>query len=336
MAVQAGRDVTVHHGVTTAEAFEIAREVFRAGFVELTRIAREEATARSEYITQEFLNKLQRENPDGLKLANDPGFQAALFTVQKQYACTGDKHLGDLLVDLLVDRTKQPNRDILQIVLGESLDVAPKLTDGQLAALSLIFLLRYTIQHNVKSHAHLGTFFDRFVAPFAPKLVKNAASYQHLEYCGCGSNGAVRSLLWQILVRPYQGLFMRGFDSQELTTRGISSELASKLVVPCLNDSAKLQIWAQNSTDLRKALDRHGASQDQETRILALYESNTMPDAQLKAVCVGLREFMSGVFDVWDNSQMATFLLTSVGIAIGHANIKRLAGGFTDLSIWIN
>jgi hypothetical protein len=28
--------------------------------------------------------------------------------------------------------------------------------------------------------------------------------------------------------------------------------------------------------------------------------------------------------------------LTSVGISIGHANIKRLVGEFAKLSIWIN
>jgi len=33
---------------------------------------------------------------------------------------------------------------------------------------------------------------------------------------------------------------------------------------------------------------------------------------------------------------MKKFTLTSLGIAIGHANIKRLIGEFANLSIWIN
>jgi hypothetical protein len=45
---------------------------------------------------------------------------------------------------------------------------------------------------------------------------------------------------------------------------------------------------------------------------------------------------MSGLFETWSGSLMKNFTLTSVGIAIGHANIKRLIGEFANLSIWIN
>jgi hypothetical protein len=41
-------------------------------------------------------------------------------------------------------------------------------------------------------------------------------------------------------------------------------------------------------------------------------------------------------FDTWDGSEMNQFTLTSVGIAIAHANIKRLVGEFANLSMWIN
>lgn len=44
----------------------------------------------------------------------------------------------------------------------------------------------------------------------------------------------------------------------------------------------------------------------------------------------------SGLFETWSESAMKNFTLTSVGIAIGYANIKRLVGEFANLSIWIN
>ncbi len=81
--------------------------------------------------------RLHKEYAKGLENAENPDFQRALFTVQKEYALTGDDELGDLLVDLLIDRTKQDNRSLLQIVLNESLSVVPKLTNDQLAALSV-------------------------------------------------------------------------------------------------------------------------------------------------------------------------------------------------------
>ena len=48
------------------------------------------------------------------------------------------------------------------------------------------------------------------------------------------------------------------------------------------------------------------------------------------------RPYMASMIDVWENSLMKNFTLTSVGIAIGHANVKKNLGEFTDLSIWIN
>jgi hypothetical protein len=45
---------------------------------------------------------------------------------------------------------------------------------------------------------------------------------------------------------------------------------------------------------------------------------------------------MDRVSEIWSGSSMKNFTLTSVGISIGHANIKKNLGEFTDLSIWIN
>lgn len=57
-----------------------------------------------------------------------------------------------------------------------------------------------------------------------------------------------------------------------------------------------------------------------------------MNDTEIKEKCIASRSYMAGVFETWSRSAMKNFILTSVGIAIGHANIKRLVGEFTDLS----
>jgi hypothetical protein len=45
---------------------------------------------------------------------------------------------------------------------------------------------------------------------------------------------------------------------------------------------------------------------------------------------------MTQLYDRWQNSGMANFTLTSVGIAIAHANLRRRTGMSADLGIWIN
>lgn len=109
--------VTVNQGLSVIEVRQMALDVFRANFFELAGEAKNIARQRAEEITEAFLKKLQGESAGGMAQAQDPDFQHALFTVQKEHARSGDKELASLLVDLLVDRTKHDSRTILQIVL---------------------------------------------------------------------------------------------------------------------------------------------------------------------------------------------------------------------------
>jgi hypothetical protein len=336
-AIQAGGNVTITKAsLTYAEVRDIALDVFRANFYELAGVAKETAKSRAEEITEEFLSKLQKEYPAGLEKSHDPDFQYALFTVQKEYARNGDKDLGDLLVDLLVDRSKQEQRDILQIVLNESLSTEPKLTENQLAVLAVIFLFKYTQNFGVGNHQMLAKYFDKHVAPFASKVVKNMACYQHLEFAGCGAIGLGERNLESILGITYQGQFLKGFEEKEVTDRGVSIGLDPRFFIPCLNDPSKTQVRANSKELLDKAFEEHAITPEDRTKISALFDVGKMNDTEIKDKCIEIRPFMSELFETWSESAMKNFTLTSVGIAIGHANIKRLVGEFANLSIWIN
>lgn len=335
-AIQAGGSVTINVGVTSSEARAIALDVARATFYELTGAAKDTASIRVEEITDQVIKKLEKDFPAGLQKAKDPDFQYALFTVQKEYARNGDKDLGDLLVDLLVDRSKQDQRDILQIVLNESLSTAPKLTDTHLAALAVIFLFKYTQNYGVGNHQIFGEYLDKHLLPFVSKLSKNQAGYQHLEFSGCGSIGFGGNSLEDILGTSYQGQFLKGFDQSEIATRAIGVGLDSRFFNLCLNDLTKLQVKANSKEILERRLDAEGVSPEDRAKILELFDLGKMSESEIKEKLIAIRPYMTEVFDTWNNSPMQTFTLTSVGMAIGHANIKRLIGEFASLSIWIN
>ena len=336
-AIQAGGSVTVINvGVTSAEARAIALDVARATFCELTGAAKETASIRVEEITDQVIKKLEKDFPDGLQKAKGPDFQYALFTVQKEYARNGDKNLGDLLVDLLVDRSKQDQRDILQIVLNESLSTAPKLTDTHLAALAVIFLFKYTQNFGIGNHQTFGEYLDKHLLPFVSKLSKNHAGYQHLEFSGCGSIGLAGNSLEGILGTLYQGQFLNGFDQSEIESRAISVGLDSRFFIPCLNDASKLQVNANSKEILEKHLDAQGVPPEDRAKVLQLFDLGKMSEPEIKEKLIAIRPYMADVFEIWTNSPMQTFTLTSVGMAIGHANIKRLIGEFASLAIWIN
>lgn len=231
IAVQAGNNITINSGLSYDDARKIALDVFTSNFYVLQGNAKELVRARSEEITEKYLSKLQNEYPVGLNKSQDPDFQYALLTVQKEYARSGDKDLGDLLVDLLVDRCKQEQRDILQIVLNESLNTAPKLTEAQMAILAIVFLFRYTHYNKAGNHELLGDYLDKHVAPFASKIVKNDASYQHLEFAGCGAIQIGERSLDGLIGTIYQGLFLKGFEPKEITERGITCGLDNRIWV---------------------------------------------------------------------------------------------------------
>lgn len=336
-AIQAGGSVTVNNiGVSYSEAKSIAQDVFRANFYQLAGIAKDIAHERGEEITDLILRKLQDQNPIGLVRAGEPDFQYALFEVQKTYARNGDKDLGDLLVDLLVDRSRCEQRDILQIVLNESLVTAPKLTDSHLVALAILFLLKHSQNNSIGNDEKLGEYLDKHLLPFASKVTTNPTCYQHLEFCGCGSVQLAGRTLEDILGVRFLGLFSKGFDEAEISKRVLSIGTDPRFFIPCINDPKKFQVRALNEIQLNSYLDQHSISPDEKAKIVELFLLNKMNENEINEKVIGVRPYMTEIFSKWRNSSLQNFTLTSVGIAIGHANIKRLIGNFTNLEEWIN
>lgn len=336
-AIQAGGNVTITQtGLGYSEVRDVALDVIRSHLNELAGAAKSIAMSRATEITEAFLKKLLTENASGLGKAEDPDFQHALFTVQKEYARCGDRELGDLLVDLLVDRSKRDQRDILQIVLNESLLTAPKLTESHLASLAVIFLFRYTQNRAIGNHDMLGEYLDRFALPFATKAAKHAAAYQHLAFTRCGNVEFGSLELENIIASTYQGLFLTGFDESELDNHALSEGRDERFFTSCLNDPKKLQVRAINKDALTQHLTNESISSDNQERIIALFDTGKMSPEEVKNKTISIRPFMADVFSMWNSSPMCSFMLTSVGMAIGHANIKRLAGEFADLKSWIN
>jgi len=122
------------YGLSYRDAKDIALDVFRENFISLSEQAKTTAKERAEELVDSFLNEVKEKNPDLLNSVQEPSMQLALYSAQKSYAKTGDKDIADLLVDILVERAEQNERNLKQIVLDESLEVVPKLTNEQLEA----------------------------------------------------------------------------------------------------------------------------------------------------------------------------------------------------------
>lgn len=331
-----GQQVIVNQGVTYSDAKEIANDVFKDNFIRLKEEAAVIAQGRAEEITEKVMLQLEERHPGAIKEFEQPGLQDALFTVQKQYAISGDTDLGDLLVDILVDRAAEPKRNMLQIVLEESLGVASKLTVGQLDTLTLNFLLRSTRVMDAKNLDELISHISKQIMPFLQNLSDLYSDYTYIEYLGCGHVRAGNyGLLENNLRNTYKAYFSSGFTEKELVAE-IGEGLNLKgLIVPCFHGVDKLQIGVLDESVLKAVSDRNGLGEETKLKLERFFEKTTKPPNEVKSILIEAFPEIERVFDVWDNSVFDRFELTSVGIAIAHANYRRKTGDTMDLSIWI-
>lgn len=331
-----GQQVIVNQGISYSDAKEIANDVFKANFIALKQEAAIIAQERAEEVTDKVMAQISKRHPESINQFETPALQDALFTVQKQYAISGDKDLGDLLVDILVDRAASPKRNMVQIVLDESLGIAPKLTIEQFDTLTLNFLLISTRRLDVGNYEELLAHFRRRIVPFVENLSEKHSDYTHAEYLGCGHVRAGNyGQLEGNLRKTYKAFFSKGFTEEDLKeTIGEGVNLQG-LIIRCFHDDEKFQIGAFDEKVLDEMAQKNGLTDDIKQKLKQLFESSTKPSNEIKNMLINEIPEMEKIFDIWDKSPFKQFELTSVGIAIAHANYRRKIGDTMDLSMWI-
>jgi hypothetical protein len=330
-----GQSIVINQGITYQDAKNIAIDVFKSNYLELSAKASDTARQRAEELVDDFLTEVKERNPNSLNSMEDPGMQYAIFTAQKEYAKTGDKDLSDMLVDILVDRAAQSERNLKQIVLDESLSTVPKLTLSQLDTLTIIFILKYSRNHDIGNLEQLKKYLEDYISPFTPLLSKEDSLYQHLEFAGCGSISMGSSQIESTLLMTYKGFFCKGFTKEQLESLSIPSEKIKSLIVPCLQDLTKLQVAAIDEDILEKKAKAIGLNDDEINLLKPFVNNYQMNAAEAKDFIMKQGDFISLLFDVWDNSPLQNMTLTSVGIAVATANLRRKTGISVDLGIWI-
>lgn len=327
--------VTVNTGLTIAHVKEIALEVFEGNFYKLTGLARETADKRAREITDQFIQELAEKNPAGMQAAEDPDFQYSLFTAQKEFARCGDKELGDILVDILVDRTKQEERSLLQIVLNESLSVAPKLNSEQLDILACCFNVAYTRRVNIKNVAMFANYLESGILIFSDPINSKRANYNHLEFVGCASIRAGERDLINLLTKTYQAIFSKGYPRDAIKAIEDKEPNIIHVHIPCLHDPSLLQPGGMDDDTIREMCSDRGISEESANQLIQFNKQYVMNQQEardfLGKICPRFPKFL----DDAASTQFNSMELTSVGIAIAHAHSRKKAGFDADLSIWI-
>jgi len=333
-AIMTEGDVNI--GLTYTEAKSVALDTFRANFHQLAGEAKRIVDERVEEITEQIFKKLKAENPEGVKQAQNPDFMSSFYEAQKEYAKSGDKQMGGILTDLLVDRSKEDTRSLKQLVLNESINTIPKITVEQADILSIIFLFSRTIHPEIVHHGSLATHFNEVVIPLIGDTPPNETTFQHLTYSGCGTIVDGTLNIEPVLLNNYPYLFTKGFDFTDNIQSRLSTTSIKNYTIPCLNDPSKHQLIPLHLTNLELILQTNKVSEKEQQTLKELYKINQMSHVEIREKCIEISSEMENVFKIWDGTILKSFKPTSVGTAIGHANYVRRFGKFGDISIWIN
>lgn len=331
--LQAGRDI-VYNGVTAAEARQIALDVYNANYLKLAGVAEGVARDRAERITREFVETLQARNPVGLASMSDPDMLRTLYAAQEGYACSGEDDLEEALIDLLVDRAGQAERDLKTHVLNQAVATLPKLTKKQRAAVTLAFSVRYTRYAGPFDISDFYDYIDRYLVPFVADIPEVSADFGYMEFTGVGSviNFAMLSLAGAYQDQAH-GFFSNGFSREAAPTPWESFLDDPEVFMPCLRNPQNLQIRARSMADVREL-----AKAKNIPTLVTHASTGQMFGPDVKADMIAHIPSLEILFDRWGEagtSSLATFQLTAVGIAIGHACQRKVVGEVGSLDLFL-
>lgn len=330
--LQAGRDI-VHVGMSHDEVKTIALDVFHANFLELRGVAEEVAIGRAEKITNEFLSKLATEAPRATANFSDPDVQRTVYAAQREFACSGEEDLGQVLIDLLVDRVQQEDRNLRALVLNEAISAAPKLTERQRCAIAVVFLLRYTrMSETIDASSIIETRFGQILKLPSVEGLRNV-DMQHIEYVGAGAVGVGEISLGTALLRTQTGAFTRGFTEAEMPNELRNLESRDRFVTNAYRDPARFQLAVAADEDVDKLL---STIQEQGLRdaIASVRAAGQLSADEIKSEILARAPGAAALVDTWESTSLKQLTLTSVGIALGHTYWRRF-GGDTPLSTWL-
>ena len=102
-------------GLSENDVKIIVNDFFYSNFREFRKDALILVESRAKEFWEDFIKTLKPQL-ETLESFREPSMQNTFFNAQKTYALTGDKNISDVLIEMLVARTKEKNRSLRQIV----------------------------------------------------------------------------------------------------------------------------------------------------------------------------------------------------------------------------
>lgn len=335
---QSGGDQTINvynSGMSAKETLDLIEDAIRRNSFVYRSVAEDVFNNRIQEFTGKWYGRVRDEKDEILAATSDPDVQHTIIQAGVSYGRSGDENMADLLVDLLVDRAQAQGRSLLAVVINDAVAITPRLTDGEVAILTVAWRMLMTRSTRVNSLETLAEYV-RELALFIPEVPRGGANYLHLQALGCGNTiSFAQTDFAEVWLRAYGGLFSNGFTEDSIPAELLHLRGDGDMFIPCLRDPSKLQVKVQGIDVLDDILP--GTPwEPYRAQLEDLMKLGQMSADEVVDTLADIAPEMGELSDIWQNTMLKSFNLTAVGIAIAHANFRLLTNDGSPLSTWID
>lgn len=322
------------NGITEKQVKEVALEVFKANFAELSVASNNIALQRAEELTNEFLDMVFQKNSKLIEKFTEPGFQYSFINAQIQYAKTGEKITKEILIEALNKRIETPEQTLKQKIYDETIVNISKITPEQMNFLALWYVVLCK-KEAVGNKEALKTFIDNKILKFYSNDYNNSQFFQYLYYTGCAkvlSEGGTFKPIEELFKNHYSGIFSKGFTEDEFKSKvDTDIEKYNKVLINCLNDSTKLQFDALNENDLRGRIKEFNITENVD-KIIRLEQEKQMDVSEVRKELIKICPEIESLLTLWkDSREVKSLELTPIGMTIAILNYNRATGEDIDI-----
>ncbi|WP_143074788.1 LPO_1073/Vpar_1526 family protein [Streptomyces mangrovisoli] len=339
----------VQYGVSYVDAKQIAMDVFNDNFAKLSQNAHRVAVERADELTLNYLSELHDREPKAIENIEDPGVQSDILEAQSGFAKSGDRDLGEILVDILVDRTARKERNTASLALSAALSTAQRLTGAHFAALSALFVFKQLRMLGVGRPEQVYERTSQYLGPIRDEILSLSQSdVEYLAALGCITISMGSISIHETMQRTYPGLFCEGVDISSAPNElsgapedGPESVInmlkGTPAVTRSLRDPTRLQVAAVDEEGLHKLLEDNGLLEREEVLRRALTARPVNGDV-IMAELAAYNPRLGEVVEVYNSKSLPNCSNTAIGTAIGHANLRKVtSGAFSSaLDVWIS
>lgn len=330
--VQAAGNVSIYNsGLSISQVREIADDLFKRNFLDLAEQAATTAEERAHDLLQSFLANAERTGLD-LGRAQEPDIQYALFTAQRDYARSGRLDLKNILVDLLTRKfTAQPG-GVIDIVLAEAIETARKLTQAQIDALTVRWIVARVVIKEISSIETLTSQIEKHVGPFIDGVPKGITDYEHIQYTGCGIVDMGGVGIGSSMINFYPGLFQIGLEVHEIPPALWESPERARLFCESRRAPDKYEVNAVSADAARALAVACGHADNAEVFVGLIHSAG---HNAVEHELAEMADIWRKLIYKWRRSSIGNLTLSSVGYAIAYCNWARQSDETADLALWV-